>query len=549
MQAQETTTVSGAAASQEDCDLGKHIKHAEILATSRRWPGWVACFLSSFALYAATAARGAQWQDSGYYVLRAVTGELVNPLGLALTHPLQFWLARVALWVPAGEPAYRITLVSALVGALAVANVYGCVRSLGGRPSAALFAAGSLALANTYWKLSTLAETYAVTAAALSAECWCLIAFLKSNRIPQGPSKTAIWQEASLLAAMYFFNGLSLANHNFALLTIPVLVMTTLRALRRREIGVSALAASACVWLIGASPYLFLMARQLLETGDWKGTLWSALFGVAFAEQVVNVRVSLSGMLISFGFVLLSFPNMFLPISIFGIRKRNWKDSWLWLMLLTGLCLHVLFAFRYPVPDQHYFFLPTYLFLALFAGVGFSKAVETAQAVPGSEHKTGKQRRWRGFVIASWALLVLTPFWYVFAPDAARRFDVLGYVERNKPYRDDYRYLLIPWSAWERSADRLSRHAVELAGENGVIIVEDKMAVFAVQYEVLRSNRDSIRVVRDLPASEMEAATQAGTKIVLIPSSINKPMTHPLTGSWQRVGDLYMLEATEDNKE
>src|SRR3990172_7525821 len=59
---------------------------------------WFAVFVAAFTLYAATANRGAQWQDSGYHILRMVTKEPVNPLGLALSHPLHHWLGRLAVW-------------------------------------------------------------------------------------------------------------------------------------------------------------------------------------------------------------------------------------------------------------------------------------------------------------------------------------------------------------------------------------------------------------------------------------------------------------------
>ena len=50
--------------------------HAPDVEPRRRsWgmgPTWSAVFLAAFAVYAATANRGAQWQDSGYHILRVV---------------------------------------------------------------------------------------------------------------------------------------------------------------------------------------------------------------------------------------------------------------------------------------------------------------------------------------------------------------------------------------------------------------------------------------------------------------------------------------------
>ena len=68
--------------------------------------GWIALFLAAFLLYAATASRGTQWQDSGYHILRIVTGESFNPLGLTLSHPLHHWLGRLVMIPGILEPCF-----------------------------------------------------------------------------------------------------------------------------------------------------------------------------------------------------------------------------------------------------------------------------------------------------------------------------------------------------------------------------------------------------------------------------------------------------------
>jgi hypothetical protein len=127
-------------------------------------------------------------------------------------------------------------------------------------------------------------------------------------------------------------------------------------------------------------------------------------------------------------------------------------------------------------------------------------------------------------------------------PALLRRFDTLQFFKRNKPYRDDYAYLFHPWSVLERSADRMSREAVELAGESGVIIVEDGMAEYAVRYQAQRAARSRIAVVGELAPEDFQEAAGAGRAIVLVPHQADHPMTHPLTGTWQRKGDLYVLD-------
>lgn len=66
---------------------------------------------------------GRQWQDSGWQRCRIVTGQIDHQRGLALVHPVQYYLGRLAIRRPGIEPALAITWVSSIAGAVAVANV------------------------------------------------------------------------------------------------------------------------------------------------------------------------------------------------------------------------------------------------------------------------------------------------------------------------------------------------------------------------------------------------------------------------------------------
>lgn len=160
--------------------------------------GWLIAFAASFALYALTANRGVQWADSTHFMYRIVQGDVTGHLGLALSHPLHHWLGRLAVAIAGPEPLW-ITGVSSLCGALAVANVYGCVSALVGRRGPACFAAASLALASTFWRVSTITEVYTLSAALLAGTCWCLVLYVRDAR-------------PGLLALGCFLNGLGGAN-------------------------------------------------------------------------------------------------------------------------------------------------------------------------------------------------------------------------------------------------------------------------------------------------------------------------------------------------
>jgi len=485
---------------------------------------WFALFLLFFVLYATTANRGAQWQDSGFHILRVVEGQLLNPRGLALSHPLHHWLGRAAAWALPVEPCLAVTLISGLAGAVAVANVFGCVRTLTGRSGAALLAAVSLGVAHTFWQLATVTESYTLCAALLSGECWCLAAYARS-----GCRKR--------LCGALLLNGLGVANHLLAGLTTPVLLFVVIYGLRNGRIRAIHALAAAGLWVAGSMPYMGMVLGELLASGEMAGTLRSALFGHTFAEEVLNASLSPRLLGITLGFALLSFPNLLLSAAAYGLARGGRTDAprLARRALAAGLILHAVFVLRYRIVDQHTFLLPTFVLLCIFGGIGFAAAGERM-----TRQRTSP-RRVRAAMAAAVGLLILTPAVYAVVPPLARHFRLLKSVARHKPYRDDYTYLLTPWSVADRSADRMSREAVALAGQDGLIVFEDSMAQFAIRYQAIRERRDRVQIVSAASSAEpIAAATARGAGVILVPADSAKPRTEPPTGSWRRVSDVYV---------
>jgi len=480
-----------------------------------------------FVLYGLTANRGPQWQDSGHHIVRILTGEWINPGGLALSHPLHHLLGRLAVAPGLLEPSLATTLISALAAALAVANVYGCVRAWKHDRSAALVAALSLAFAHTFWQLATLTETYTPAVALLSAECWALIAFLRTQR----PSR---------LGLAIFFNGLGVSNHMQAALSTPILIVVAGLTWRRRRAPSSQIMAWSGVWLLGASPYLLLVVTEAIRTGDVFAAAHSALFGKTFAGAVLNVTPSWHQLLIVVGFLIYNFPNLSLPLAAYGAtsRLKEPADRAVRGVLLAYLLVHALFVARYNIVDQHTFMLPTYTILALFVGAGWARLSHLRDP-----------RRARPLRFAAAVLLLATPIVYMLTPPLARKWKILDGGLHEKPYRDDYVYLLSPWSLCERSAERMSKEALKLAGQGGVIIVEDPMAVYAVRYQLLRSGASNPLMDKKLNDDDLTAIrdTFASTQpVILVPRNRNHPDTPPPIGSWRRAGDLYILEPAQN---
>lgn len=491
--------------------------------------GWCVVFVAGLILYAATASRGIQWQDSGQRILRVVQRDVIGDLGLALSHPLHHWLGRLLAAPGWLEPAMAVTLLSAIMGAAALANVFGCVRTLTGRWQAAIYAAVSLGLAHTFWMMATITETYTLAVALLAAECWCLVGLMRGRRV--------------CLAGMFLFNGLGLANHLLAVLTLPVLVGVAVIAVRRRLAGGREVVAAAVAWVVGSLPYTLLVASELLRTGDVPGTINSALFGTVYASNVLNTSLPLKLLAISAAFVIYNFPNLLLPAAGLGVVQApavGVQPVVRW-ALVAEMIIHALFVLRYNVVDQYTFLVPLYGLLCIFGGVGVAAVMSWQPS-----------RLRRTVVVVGIVLAVMTPAWYVVAPAVARHYNVLASAPA-KPYRDNYTYLLVPWSVAERSAEQLSSEAVRLAGPHGAILYRDRMGAFAVEYKRAMAGYEKLTIVGmpDMRTAEgrnrlHEIILAAGRgRVVYVPTDVRKPAPTPPDGTvWVRRGDLFVLEQT-----
>jgi hypothetical protein len=334
---------------------------------------------------------------------------------------------------------------------------------------------------------------------------------------------------------MLLLNGLGVGNHMQAVLTTPVVGFVALHGFWTKRVAAKHVVVAGLGWVVGSLPYTGFVLWHVTVSGEVGGTVKSALFGQFFASQVMNVAPSLRLLGRSGAFLVMNFPNLLVPLAVYGLLRGAACGVPVVARraLLGALILHACFVLRYPVVDHHTFFLPLYVVLALFSGVGFAGVLRW--------EKVGSRKT---VAVAATVLVLLTPVFYAFAPAVARGLDVLGEEVRNKPYRDDYVYVFSPWDVTDVSAEMMSSHAVELAGDRGFIIVEDTMAEFAVRYRAMPASGIEIVNVGGLEPGGVSAALEAGRTIVLVPRRADSPETEPPVGVWRREGDLYVLDST-----
>jgi hypothetical protein len=170
----------------------------------RRLLPLMAVFLLALAIYLRTLVP--------YVFVSDFTEFQYQPLRLGLPHPngFPFYMLLGWLWshLPWETPAWRMNLLSAVGGALAVTVTAGFAWRLTRRFAVALLAGGLLALSPTFWFYSLAAERYTLNLALLAGAVWAMW------EAGQAGKPRLAYLSALLL-------GLSLAVHPSDALIIP----------------------------------------------------------------------------------------------------------------------------------------------------------------------------------------------------------------------------------------------------------------------------------------------------------------------------------------
>lgn len=494
------------------------------------------CGAAALIVYVATLAPGVGWQDSAVHQFRIVDGMLENPYGLALSHPLHFWLGRAVLALPPagwGEPAWRLNLLSAVCGAAGVGALAGLVGAITRRAAAAVLAALSLGVAHTYWAHCVITETYTLAAALMVAE-WCLL-----------------WRytrrgEPAVLLAVFMVNGLHVANHLLGVLPLAVYGVLALERVARRHLHAGWLGILILGWIVAASPYLSLVARHGLHSGDWSRTLYSALFGVGlggggYAGEVLNTSVSwplLKNAVLVLGY---NFPSLLLPLALVGMLRRARQRGVLFRnVLLCQTALIAVFVLRYSIRDQYTFFVPLCAILSLWFGLGTDRLLRWLEA-----------RGWRNAgVLALAAVTLFAPLLYGIFPRFAEQRGWLRNQMRDIPYRDEYRHFLQPWRNGDDSAARYARAVLQRCPQRGLLMTDltagyalayvQRVEAAAAELDIYVVNRNLSRANQPLMNRDMLKRTaQSGTVIVATPS----PVIEEWWGAdFELIGEGFVLE-------
>lgn len=300
------------------------------------------------------------------------------PYVLGLAHmpgyPLYTWLGKIFTWLPFGDVAHRVNLMSAALGAMGVGGLYLITTALLHhraaspilRRSGASLAALFFAFSPSFWSQAVIAEVYAPNIAMVALTILALLHWERTRR-----------DRDFFLFALVF--GLSLGTHisnlGFAPAFALFVLLTDHTVLKRPTwwmagIAGFSLGAAQFAWLpLKAST---LNDRIMLEhapttlKGIYNYTLGAfPQFKFAFPLSALPDRIVVYIYLLTQQFGLLSL--LFGVIGMVALLLRRSRHYY----LLVGMYLvHVWFFIQYRAFDLEVFFLPAHFLWAIFLAFG-----------------------------------------------------------------------------------------------------------------------------------------------------------------------------------
>lgn len=363
--------------------------------------------LSALALYIRTLAPSLLWGDSAEFQTLSYTLGMTHPSG----YMTQIMLGKLFTYIPVGNIAYRVNLMSAVFGALAVAQVYLIVRILGGLSIAGISASMMLALSELFWRRALVAESYAI-AASMVATIWLLFLFWR---------RTQNWRYLFLAG---FAGGLSMGIHSIVLMTAVSVVIIMAITTRKRADWIGAAAGALLGIGLTFSFFLYLDHRDPpssiynavyrpslsaigLTIHDFDTPLerFSAIFPAEhfWAYYFTASPEEVARRLAEYVSFYPVWAVILILIGIFALFKQDWRDG-----LYPLISFLIIWGFALTVSFSVYqeFYTPAAIFVYIWFGLGASIILELLEQIFQKE-RTGT----RVLQIAVSILLIALPLW------------------------------------------------------------------------------------------------------------------------------------------
>ncbi len=389
----------------------------------------LALFVAALALYRRTMAPSLLDGDWGLFQYAPYALAVTYPTG----YPTYILLGKLwtALW-PWGSVAFRMNLLSALLGAVSVPIVYALARRVTGQRAVSAVAALFFATLPTYWFWAGVTKIYTLNIALVGLCLWLVLK----------PQTSEVWEDFGSLPLAALVYGLALGNHSTTLLLAPGLLLCLWLADRRLFGDGWRLARLAVLVAAPLALYLYvpLRAEQLLSRPEAVPGLTMPLAvarglvseyyrptpgGVVayftardFTAVVASSWADIPGQLGTYfhRFVLAEFGWIGVTLAVAGLAWQARTRPRLAAPLAVMVAAFIPFVLKYGKGEQAAFLLPTDLIITLWIAVAVAGLAGAVGRVAGG--------RWGRLAVVG--LFAVLPLWSV-----ATRFAAL---DRSSDY-------------------------------------------------------------------------------------------------------------------
>ena len=333
--------------------------------------------LFALAVYVRTLAQGVYGFDSAELATGAYTLGIVHPTG----YPTYLMLAKLFTFLPVENVAYRVNLLSAVLGAGTVWLLARLATRISGSRWAGWVGAGMLAFAYSFWSMSIVAEVYTLHTALIAL---CLL--LLDQWIAKDDNR--------YLYGLALVFGLSLTNHISAILFVPLFAWPVLTNIRRLDL-VRVVPRCAFLFLIGLIPYLYLPMRYAadpplnyvrtyyeIDLTTVEGLLWM-ITGRAYGFFAFGYDLNAYlGELLKMGDALWrNFTGLGVLLGLIGVASLLLRRKKMVLPIIFGFAANIAFFAGYAVGDKNNMLLGAWLLWAIFVAEGARTLIDSLRKV------------------------------------------------------------------------------------------------------------------------------------------------------------------------
>ena len=325
-----------------------------------------------------------------------------HQLGLAHSpgYPLYTWVGKLFTFLPLGDVAHRVNLMSAAGAAGGAALLFGIVLLLirgGSRdeagPSfriAALVAAASGALffafSTTLWSQAIIAEVYAPNIFMFGLTILLLLVWARREE-DRGAPRHADGASIALFGLFALVFGLSMGAHMSNLALVPAFLLFIVLTNPRTLLQPKLISIGALGFGLGALQFAWLPYKAgdlndpflAQNTPDnWEGIYNYTLNSFTQFRWVYPLDALPDRITLYFGLVLDNFRLVGGLLALVGGWAMAFRRPKAFLLLVTAYLAETIFFLEYGAPDIDVFFLPAHFILAVFAAFGGYFLLESA---------------------------------------------------------------------------------------------------------------------------------------------------------------------------